>query len=277
METVLITGCSTGIGRVLAQELQQSGYKVWATARKIESLAELETSGIRAACLDITNSEQVESVVTRILDEDGKIDILINNAGYGAMGPLSETPKSEFLRQFDTNVLAQMELSNAVIPHMQKQGCGAIINIGSVSGLVTTPFSGSYCASKAAFNALSDTMRMELKPFGIKVLTVMPGAIRSDFARNANQALERVFAEDSRYMPIEEGVRDRANASQQFPTPAEKVAVAIRQWLGSSRKQGIMKIGNGSRVLPLLKMLLPNQWFEAVLGRKFRLNQLRIR
>ncbi|WP_062262364.1 SDR family oxidoreductase [Endozoicomonas arenosclerae] len=278
MKNILITGCSSGIGRALALELnKRQGFNVLASARKEDDLFSLKELGISTLALDVTDEVQVDRALKSVSEEHGVIDVLINNAGYGSMGAVVELPREELLRQFKTNVFAPVLLANKLIPAMREQGQGSIINIGSISGEVTTPFSGSYCASKAAFNAFSDAMRMELKPFGIRVLTVLPGAIKSRFAENANAALERVFSEDSIYFPIEEGVRERANASQDRPTPAEKVATEIADWLESSSQKGILRVGNGSRALPGLKRLLPGSWFEAILRRRFRLNRLPVR
>ncbi|WOG28719.1 SDR family oxidoreductase [Endozoicomonas sp. 8E] len=277
MKNVLITGCSSGIGLALALELDQRGYKVWATARKLESIKHLSDRSIRTAELDVTDENQVGRILKEIQEEEGKLDVLINNAGYGGMGAVAELPREELLKQFETNVFAPVLLANKVIKKMCTNKEGTIINIGSVSGEVTTPFSGLYCASKAAFNAFSDAMRMELQPFGIRVLTVLPGAIKSRFAENANEALDRVFSEDSLYFPIEEGVRARANASQDRPTPAKKVASEIASWLESSNQQGILRVGNGSWALPGLKRCLPVSWFEAILRRKFGLSRLTVR
>ncbi len=277
MKNVLITGCSSGIGLALALELDQRGYKVWATARKRESIQSLSAKGIKTAELDVTDEDQVIRVLKEVQEEDGKVDILINNAGYGGMGAVAELPREELLKQFETNVFAPVLLANQVIHKMRADKEGVIINMGSISGEVTTPFSGLYCASKAAFNAFSDAMRMELQPFGIRVLTVLPGAIKSRFAENAHAALDRVFSKDSMYFPIEEGVRGRANASQDRPTPAEKVASEIAVWLQSSSRKGILRVGNGSRALPGLKRWLPVSWFEAILRRRFKLNRLSVK
>ncbi|WP_257275291.1 MULTISPECIES: SDR family oxidoreductase [unclassified Endozoicomonas] len=277
MKNVLITGCSSGIGLALALELNQRGFKVWATARKLESIKHLSEKRIRTAELDVTDEDQVNRVLKEIQAEDGGLDILINNAGYGGMGAVAELPREELLQQFETNVFAPVLLANKVIKEMCANKEGTIINIGSISGEVTTPFSGLYCASKAAFNSFSDALRMELQPFGIRVLTVLPGAIKSRFAENANEALDRVFTEDSLYFPIEEGVRARASASQNRPTPAETVALEIAAWLESSSQRGILRVGNGSRALPELKRWLPVSWFEAILRRKFRLDRLSVK
>ncbi len=272
---VLITGCSSGIGRALALEFHRRGYAVWATARNIESIRDLTDHPIQVLALDVRNEQQVDEVVQHILARDGHIDILINNAGYGSMGPLIDMPGEELEHQFSTNVFAPMALIRKVAPHMCARKQGTIVNIGSVSGVLFTPFSGSYCASKAAFNALSDVLRMELKPFGVRVVTVQPGAVQSRFADNASRVLEQVFKPDSLYMPIEAKVRARANASQDNPTPVDHFCQNLVNKLESGRSLNIIRLANGSLAFPLLKALLPTAILEKVLSKMFGLNRLR--
>ncbi|UYM17791.1 SDR family oxidoreductase [Endozoicomonas euniceicola] len=274
MKNVLITGCSSGIGRALAQEFNCQGWQVWATARRKETLSDLESSGIRIETLDITCDDQVRKLLAS-MEAAGGIDVLVNNAGYGAMGAVVEMPESEVRMQFEANVFAPLKLIQAVTPAMISQRSGTIINIGSVSGQVVTPFSGTYCASKAAFNAFSDTLRMELNPFGIDVMSVKPGAIRSRFADNARKALARALPDRSFYKPIEDALWKRAGASQDNPTPAEKVARVIVRRVKAGKASGSVKVGNGSRSLPFLQRLLPECIFEAVLARAFHLNRLK--
>lgn len=271
---VLITGCSSGIGFELARTYHQRGYKVWATARDATKLETLEQSGIHCLQLDVLDELQVRNVVKRIIEEDRKLDILINNAGYGGMGPLVETSGEELERQFATNVFAPMALIRAVTPVMKDVGQGMIVNIGSISGVLVTPFSGSYCASKAAFNALSDALRMELKPFGIKVVTVQPGAVRSSFADNASKALERVWRSDSFYKSIEFAVIKRARASQDNPTEVADFCQALVNRLESGHSLNIIRLANGGRAFPLLKTLLPTRWLEWGLSRLFSLHKI---
>lgn len=274
MKNVLITGCSSGIGKALALEFASQGWQVWATARKKETLSDLERSGINIATLDVTCADQVNQLVD-LFASAGGIDILVNNAGYGAMGAVAEMPGSEIRLQFETNVFAPLQLIQKVVPAMIARKSGTIINIGSVSGQVVTPFSGTYCASKAAFNAFSDTLRMELKPFGIDVMSVKPGAVRSSFADNAKQALVRVLPEYSFYKPVEDALWRRAAASQDNPTSAEHVARVIVSRVKAGKASGSLKIGNGSRSLPFLQWMLPEFLFERVLSRVFHLNQLK--
>ncbi len=272
---VLITGCSSGIGRAMALEFRQRGYRVWATARKLQSIQELEKLGIQILALDVTSPDQVQETVQHIINSDGHLDILVNNAGYGSMGPLIDLPIAELEHQFATNVFAPMALIRAVAPAMCARKAGTIINIGSVSGVLFTPFSGSYCASKAAFNALSDVLRMELKPFGVKVISVQPGAVKSHFATNATAALKKILKPDSIYMPIEKSLHKRANASQNNPTSAERFCCDLINKLESGRNLNILRLGNGSRTFPLLKSLVPTALLEKMLSKLFGLNRLR--
>lgn len=274
-KNVLITGCSSGVGYTLALEFNNRGYNVWATARRPETIAELKKENIHVEELDVTCEEHIQRIVHQIEQEHGGVDILVNNAGYGGMGPVVETPGEELERQFVTNVFAPMSLVRAVAKGMIARKAGIIINIGSISGVLVTPFSGSYCASKAALNALSDALRMELKPFGINVVSVQPGAIRSRFAENASAALNRVWQKESIYQPIESEVRKRAGASQSNPTEVEDFCCALLDRIESGREQTIIRLGNGSRAFPFLKTFVPVRWLEKGLARFFGLNRLK--
>lgn len=274
MKTVLITGCSTGIGRALSINLHQRGFNVWATARNPESITDIQSSGIKIAALDVTDSEQGKTLITHILATDGRIDMLINNAGYGAMGAIAETPTADIERQFATNTFAPIRLIQHVVPTMQKQGSGTIVNIGSVSGIFTTPFSGVYCASKAALHTLSEVLRIELKPFGIDVVTVQPGAIQSSFGQTATRELEKILPKNSMYRPIEETLMRRAGASQERPTQAEDFANQLTTALLRTKRPAIIRIGRGSFILPFVRRWLPYALLQRILYRLFNLEQL---
>ena len=170
----LITGCSTGIGRALAIKLSEQNYIVYAGARDTSTLTDIASQYLLPVKLDVTSAADISAVVLRITQEKGRLDDLVNNAGYGAMGPIIEMPPEKLQQQFDTNVFAPVVLTQRCFP-LLRAGIGAqVINIGSVSGITPTPFSGAYCASKAALNALTDIMRMEFAPFGIHAMTVYP-------------------------------------------------------------------------------------------------------
>ncbi|TVP90958.1 MAG: SDR family oxidoreductase [Pseudomonadaceae bacterium] len=267
----LITGCSTGIGQALADVCLQQGYQVWATARRPETLEPLVAKGAIAMQLDVNDSEQLEACAARIRDEAGRLDLLINNAGYGAMGPLLDADRNTLLKQFDTNVFAPIQLVRACAD-LLREAKGLVVNIGSVSGVTTTPFSGVYCASKAALHALSEALRMELHPFGIKVLTVQPGAIASDFGNNATAAI--TMREGSWFKPWEKAVQARAKASQKASsTSAEDFAIELMRYVKNPLRPETALIGTSSRSMVRMKRWLPTSILESQLRKRFGLDK----
>ena len=222
-QVVLITGCSSGIGKALAREFARQGHRVLATARSPESLEDLKGEKIRTARLDVTDPVSIERVVNGALDLVGPIDIVVNNAGYALIGPVAELDLDELRTQLETNVVGVVAVTRAVVPQMVERGSGRIVNIGSVSGVTATPFSGAYSASKAAVHLISDAMRMELAPFGIRVTTVQPGAVESRFGERAGRGVER-FREGSLYSQVFDSIEARARASQVGSMPATEFA-----------------------------------------------------
>ncbi len=268
----LITGCSSGIGRALADAFQTAGYRVWASARKAEDLAELQAAGFTAVQLEVNDTASIEQLAARLNEEAGGLDLLINNAGYGAMGPLLDGGAPALQRQFETNVFSIVGVTRALFPLLRRKR-GLVVNIGSVSGVLVTPFAGAYCASKAAVHALSDALRLELAPFGIGVLEVQPGAIASSFGANASREAESLIGEGSPWWPLREGIRARANASQDNPTPASRFARDLLAAVQGGKRPRLLRLGNGSRTLPLLATLIPKGWLDAVLKKRFGLNR----
>jgi NAD(P)-dependent dehydrogenase (short-subunit alcohol dehydrogenase family) len=270
MPVALITGCSSGIGRALADAFKAAGYEVWTSARKAEDVAALSTAGFTAVQLDVNDGAALEQLGQRINQQHGGLDVLINNAGYGAMGPLLDGGVPAMQRQFETNVFSIVGVTRALFPVLRRAK-GLVVNIGSVSGVLVTPFAGAYCASKAAVHALSDALRMELAPFGIRVMEVQPGAIQSSFAKNAGHEAEQLINEQSPWFPLREGIRARAKASQDKPTPASEFAAGLLKAVQQSKPPRLIRIGNGSRALPLLAMLLPKGLLESTLMKRFGL------
>jgi len=270
MPVALITGCSSGIGRALADAFKAAGYLVWATARRAEDVATLASAGFTAVQLDVNDNAALEQLGERINREHGGLDVLINNAGYGAMGPLLDGGVSAMQRQFETNVFSIIGVTRALFPVLRRAK-GLVVNIGSVSGVLVTPFAGAYCASKAAVHALSDALRMELAPFGIGVMEVQPGAIQSSFAKNAGHEAEQLINEHSPWFPLREGIRARARASQDKPTPAVEFAAVLLKAVQQSKPPRLIRIGNGSRALPLLAALVPKGLLESALMKRFGL------
>ena len=266
----LITGCSSGIGQALAQVCLDAGYTLYATARNPDSLAPLTARGAIAVTLDVNDAEQVAACSERLRSEAGRLDLLVNNAGYGAMGPVLDADRETLLKQFNTNVFAPLELVRAHAD-LLREAKGLIVNIGSVSGVTTTPFSGVYCASKAALHSLSDALRLELAPFGISVLTVQPGAIASEFGNNASAAI--TLAEDSWFKPWEKAVQARATASQKASsTSARDFAEELMGYINKPLRPETALIGASARSMVLLKRWLPTSILDARLRKRFGLD-----
>lgn len=271
MPTVLITGCSSGIGRTLASAFKLAGYQVWATARKPEDVSALNGYGYTGVDLDVNDSQALERLARRAEEQGLKLDILINNAGYGAMGPLLDGGVDVMRRQFETNVFSIVGVTRALFPALRR-GKGLVVNIGSVSGVLVTPFAGAYCASKAAVHALSDALRLELAPFDIGVMEVQPGAIDTQFAHNAKREAEQVIHEASPWWPLRENIRARANASQDNPTSAHHFANDVLKAVQRSKPPRLLRSGNGCHALPLLAWLLPKSMLDRVLSKRFGLS-----
>lgn len=271
MPTVLITGCSSGIGLALAEAFQSAGFEVWASARKPEDVARLQAIGLTARQLDVNDEAGLATLAAELEQRGNGLDVLINNAGYGAMGPLLDGGVEAIRRQFETNVFAVVGVTRALFPALRRAR-GLVVNIGSVSGVLVTPFAGAYCASKAAVHALSDALRLELAPFGIRVMEVQPGAIASSFASNAGREAEQLLHEESAWWPLREGIRARARASQDKPTPTSEFAQGLLKAVQQAKPAPLVRLGNGSRALPLLQALLPHGLQQWVLKKRFGLN-----
>ena len=272
---VLITGCSTGIGRALAAEFIKQGHQVTATARRVETLADLAAQGALVDTLDVTDQDSIEAAVSNALDRCGHIDMLINNAGFGLMGPLLEVGLDDFRRQLDTNVTGQLAVAQALAPHMIKLGYGRIVNVGSVSGLLTTPFAGAYCASKAALHAVSDALRMELAPFGIEVITLQSGGVASSFGDTAAQWLEKGITEDSLYYPIKRYMEGRAKAGQEKAMQASDFAHRVAAAVTAEQPPALLRLGEKSTIMPLYKIVVPIRGLDRFLRKKFGLEKLK--
>lgn len=273
-QVVLITGCSSGIGRALAEEFARRGDRVMATARSEESLAELAGGRIRTARLDVTDPESIDGAVKECTAWAGRIDIVVNNAGYALIGPVTELDLDELRTQFETNVVGAVAVTQAVAPQMVDRRCGRIVNIGSVSGVTATPFGGAYCASKAAIHMLSDALRMELAPFGVRVITVQPGAIESRFGEHASKGVER-YTEGSLYSWVYDAIEARAGASQVGAMPAVDFARLVVGAVTAPSPPAIVRAGKHSVRLPIIGRL-PSAIRDRIFTRRFGLDRISI-
>ena len=224
--------------------------------------------------LDVNDQRAVKEVVDSVLATKGKIDVLVNNAGFGQFGPLIDIDQDKLWQQFQTNTFSPLSIAQQVVPSMKAQGAGLVVNIGSISGFVSTPFAGAYCASKAALHSLSEVMRMELAPFNIKVVTVQPGAISSSFGNSAESGLDEVFSSKSWYADLEPNIRARAKFSQAVATSSDEFAVELVAQVIKPNTPGIIRLGKKSLWLPWLKNVLPSRIMEFILSRKFGLTDL---
>ena len=192
-KTVLITGCSSGIGAALARELHKRGHRVFATARRREALAPLEADGIHALTLEVNDDGSIAVALDTLAREVGHLDLLVNNAGFSQVGAVVDLTRDDLRRQYETNVIAPVAMTRAALPLLRaavaKNGRATLANVGSIVGLFTTPFAAAYCSSKAALHSLTDALRMELAPFGIHVLSIQPGGVRSSFGQHAEAAV----------------------------------------------------------------------------------------
>jgi NAD(P)-dependent dehydrogenase (short-subunit alcohol dehydrogenase family) len=268
----MITGCSSGIGRAMALEVLRRGDHVVATARRPETISDLEEARCLVERLDVTDAESIENAVSAAMDWAGRIDVLVNNAGYGLIAPLAEVPLDDLRRQLDTNVVGAVSTIQAVVPQMAIQGSGCIVNIGSVSAVLATPYGGAYSASKAALHMLSDALRMELAPFGIDVVVVRAGGLATNFATAASDGTERFRDPSSLYHSVADGIEERARMSENLAMPADVFARRVMGKVCGPSPPAVIKIGGGSRLVPALA-LLPKKLLAKVLGRKFGLSR----
>eukprot|EP00198_Chlamydomonas_reinhardtii_P013499 XP_001702836.1 predicted protein [Chlamydomonas reinhardtii] len=236
-EVVLITGCSDGgIGAGLCAAFHAAGCTVYATARRIESMSGLVAAcpGVKTLALDVTQQDSVAAAVAAVLREAGRIDVLVNNAGMGLVAPLIEVDIDKAKEVYEANVWGLLRVCQAVAPAMAQRRTGTICNVGSVVGYFATPWGAIYSSSKAAVHSLTDAMRLELKPFGVKVVLLAPGAVRSNIGENNLKRFEDHFS--SMYAPFAEAIRRRATLSQQGNSmPTEVFArQVVATLLGSS-------------------------------------------
>ena len=268
--TALVTGASSGIGEDTARKLQALGYIVYGAARRTDRLQTLVADGVRPLAMDVTDDASMTAGVNRILEETGRIDVLVNNAGYGSYGAIEDVPIDEARRQFEVNVFGLARLTQLVAPHMRAQGSGTIINISSMGGRLTTPLGGWYHATKYAVEALSDALRMELRPFGIDVVVVEPGAIRTAWWSIAAEHLEAT-ASGSAYAAqiraVAGGMRSESN--QRRFSPPEVIARTVGKIVTVRHPQTRYAVGFMAKPLIAARRVLPDRAFDQLIGAAF--------
>jgi NAD(P)-dependent dehydrogenase (short-subunit alcohol dehydrogenase family) len=273
--SILITGCSSGIGHHAAHALKARGYRVFATARRTEDVERLKAEGLESLRLDLDDSTSIKDAVADVLAATGgTLDALFNNGGYGQPGAVEDLSRDALRAQFETNVFGTIELTNAVIPVMRRQGCGRIVQNSSVLGIVGLPFRGAYNASKYALEGFYDTLRLELAGTGIQVSLIEPGPIESRFRANAYAAYQRTIdAERSPHRATYRAMERRLTKpgpAAPFTLGPEAVLVKLLHALESPRAQPRYFVTFPTWLFGTLKRLLPTRGLDWVLRRVSR-------
>ena len=265
--TALVTGASSGIGEETARRLQGLGYTVYGAARRTDRLEKLAAEGVRPLAMDVTDDASMTAGIARIIEETGRIDVLVNNAGYGSYGAIEDVPIDEARRQFEVNLFGLGRLVQLVTPHMRGQKSGTIINISSMGGRLTTPLGGWYHATKYAVEALSDALRMELKPFGIDVVLVEPGGICTEWAGIAADHLEET-AEGSAYSDQIRAVAGsmRNESVQRRQSPPAVIANAVEKIVTARKPRTRYAVGFMAKPLITARRVLPDRAFDRVIS-----------
>ena len=265
-KVILITGASSGIGYDAALILAGQGHKVYGAARRVELIEGLRDKGVIPIKMDVTDEQSMADGVKTIIDAEGRIDVLVNNAGYGYMGAIENVTIAEAKRQLEVNVFGLARLTQLVLPHMRAQKSGRIINTSSVAGKAVIPFGGWYNVSKYSVEALSDALRIEVKPFGIKVILIEPGGIKTDWgiiaADNLSASSKDTAYEDS-------GLRMarllKFGYTSRFLSNPIRVARAITRAVNSRCPKVRYRLGAGSGLIVFFHTILPARWWDGIM------------
>jgi len=266
----LVTGGSSGIGEETALHLKRDGFDVYAVARRVDRLQALADQGIEVFAMDVTDDASMKSGVHRVIDEQGRIDVLVNNAGYGSYGAVEDVPIDEARRQFEVNVFGLARLIQLVTPHMREAGQGRIINVSSIGGKFYEPLGAWYHATKFAVEGLSDSLRIELRPHGIDVVIIEPGPIRTEWNALSRQNLvaqsaDGAYAEQARKVARTMARGDRRLMSSGPQVVARKILKAAT----SSSPRARYPVGKGASTIVTARKLLPDVAFDAIVRRMY--------
>ena len=270
IRTVLITGCSSGIGLCLAHGLRSAGYHVFATARKEEDVTKLKKLGFDAFLLDLASSNSIKAAIYEIYQKTDSLYALINNGAYGQAGALEDISREALEKQFQANVFGWHELTNLVLPSMKARNMGRVVYISSVLGFVAMPFRGPYVASKFAIEGLVDTLRLELNQTKIKLSLIQPGPIESKFRHNALLAFkENVDSSNSDYKREYRTMIERLNSDKnvQFTLGPESVLRCVLHALESRAPKNHYRVTFPTKLFAFLCRILPSSWMDNILSR----------
>ncbi len=273
-QVVLITGCSSGIGRATATRLAGGGHTVYATARKPESIEDLAGAGCRLLAVDVTDDASMVAAVEAVESEHGAVDALVNNAGYSQSGPVEEVPIDEARRQFETNVFGLARLCQLVLPAMRAKRSGRIVNLSSMGGRMTLPGGGWYHASKHAVEALSDALRFEVRPWGIDVVVIEPGVVVTEFGDTAIATAGESTDLGGPYDTMMAGIATTVAGAYEKPkrgssiTP-DVVAARIEKAITAKRPKTRVVVGAQARQILTARAVLPDRAWDKFLTTQF--------
>jgi NAD(P)-dependent dehydrogenase (short-subunit alcohol dehydrogenase family) len=266
----LVTGGSSGIGEQTALQLRKAGFEVYAVARRVDRMADLEQHGVHVFGMDVTDDASMVAGIERIIAEQGRIDVLVNNAGYGSYGAVEDVPIDEARRQFEVNLFGLARLIQLVTPHMRAQHTGRIINISSVGAVIYEPFGAWYHATKFAVEGFSDSLRVELAPFGIDVVIIRPAGILTEW----NQISRDSLVETSTGGVYERSARNAAKTlarvdNRLMSSGPKTVAKTIVKAASANRPRTRYATGRGARMVMGTRRVLPDRGFDAILSRAY--------
>ena len=274
-EAVLITGCSTGIGAATALRLAKAGRTVYATARNVQTLAPLTAAGCRTLALDVTDEASMQAAVAEVEGREGAVGVLINNAGYSQSGALESLPMERVRAQFETNVFGLLRLSQLVLPAMRAQGRGRIVNLSSMGGKLTLPGGGAYHATKYAVEAMSDAMRFEVKGFGVDVILIEPGLIRTHFADTVVGGMDGLATGDGPYASFNKAVEVATQEAYvkgplaKLAGSADDVAKVIARALDARRPKARYRVTASAHMMMTQRALMSDSLWDSFLGTIF--------
>src|SRR5215471_1843015 len=283
-DPVLITGCSSGIGRAVALRLHDAGFTVYATARRTDTLTDVAGRGLRTVALDVTDEQSMTQAVAAVEADAGPVGVLINNAGYGLYGPVEQVPMAEIRRQFETNFFGLVRLTQLVLPGMRRRGRGRILNVSSMGGRITLPGGAFYHASKYAVEAFSDALRMEVAQFGIQVVLIEPGPVKTPWTDTAAGSLAEAAGGSAAdgggggdpYAAYKAAVgvsfgRTTSGFVARLGSDAQDIAKVISRAATARRPHTRYLINPVARGVVALNQLLPGRVYDAVIRRQYGL------
>ena len=274
-KAVLITGCSSGIGRASALRLARSGWTVYASARRLESIAELQDAGCRTLALDVTDEASMRAAVESVVSAEGAVGVLINNAGYSQSGAIESVPMDAMRRQFETNVFGLVRLTQLVLPAMRAQRWGKIVNVGSMGGRLSFPGAGHYHATKHALEAISDALRFELRGFDIDVILLEPGLITTDFGDAAGASMAALESSPADpYAHFNASVATATREAYEGPMRRlgggpEQVAKVIERALTRRNPPARITVTASAKLLLAMRRLMSDRAWDATMRSQF--------